>query len=66
MIRICVLIDVGTSSPVEAYRTVRRALDAARLDWESSDEWYDADGDAIDPEEVQQIRKRVFAEEPPL
>lgn len=65
MIRIGVFIDVPGDDPVEAYRLVFAKLAATKLEWESSDEWFDFNGIMLNPEEVQQIIEQVLSEEPP-
>lgn len=65
MIRIGVFIDVPGDDPAEAYRLVCTKLAATKLEWESSDEWFDFNGIMLNPEEVQQIIDQVLSEEPP-
>lgn len=64
--RIVICLDIEAPSTKEAYRTVYRAMKKVGYEtfqWESSDEWYDPDGEALDADTVQKIRMEVFAEE---
>jgi len=74
MIRLIVGLDIEVDTVEEAYRKVYNLLgdvtnsespygDEA-ISWESSDEWYDNDGEPGDPAELQQARMKVFAEDP--
>lgn len=67
MKRLVVCIDVEGCSLKDAYQTVRRLMDEATegacVEWESSDEWYDDDGGAGDPEALQAARMEAFADE---
>jgi hypothetical protein len=66
MHRIIVAIDVEAPSLKEAYRRVYQEmakLDSEDFQWESTDEWYDDEGDLVHPDKVQEIRMAVFAEE---
>ena len=64
--RIVVALDVEASSIAEAYRKVyqtMRTVDCDSFQWESTDEWFTPDGEALEPDDVQSIRMAVFAEE---
>lgn len=64
--RIVVCLDVEARSMAEAYRRVYRRMkkvDCDNFEWESSDEWYDPEANALEPGDVQEIRMKVFAEE---
>ena len=56
--RLVVCFDVEAGGLVEAYDTVRSLIEASpgikddEIGWETSDEWYDHDGDTGDPEEL--------------
>jgi len=63
MTRLIICIDLDTDNVEEAYNEVRNAMDKSPLEWESSDEWYDVDGEEGDPEELQHARMRVFNKE---
>ena len=61
--RIVVCIDVDTESPEKAYERVYDFLAGLPKDmeWESSDEWFDSEGNPIDEDRVQGHRMTVFA-----
>ena len=62
--RIIIAIDVEAESPEMAYERVSeemKTVDTEDFQWESTDEWYDDDGNVIDEDEVQRIRMAVFA-----
>lgn len=63
--RIVVCLDVEATSLKVAYRTVYRELKKVcpSVQWESSDEWYDAEAEEVEPDAVQAVRMEVFAEE---
>lgn len=68
MHRIVVCLDVEARSMAEAYRRVYRRMkkvDCRNFQWESTDEWYTPDAEALEPGDVQDIRMRVFREENP-
>lgn len=63
--RIIVALDVEAKSMEGAYQRVyetMKTVDDETFQWESTDEWYDDSGDAIDEEEAQRIRMKVFKE----
>lgn len=72
MYRIIIALDVEAPSAKEAYRRVfleMKKLDRDDFQWESTDEWYDPEGEQLDEDEVSAARMTVFAEEtgmPPL
>jgi hypothetical protein len=60
--RIVVCIDVEASSPEDAYSKVydmMMKIEPSQA-WESSDEWYDEDGELIDELRVSQARLEVL------
>lgn len=64
--RIVVCLDVEARSMADAYRRVYRRMkkvDCEHFQWESTDEWYTPDAEALEPGDVQEIRMKVFAEE---
>ena len=44
VIRLIVCVDVEAKTLEEAYARVHQGMTASGLSWESSDEWYDHDG----------------------
>lgn len=60
-IRIVVCIDVDHDTLEDAYREVYEAMTATGLAWESSDEWFDVDGQQVIEEACQAARMKVFA-----
>jgi len=64
MVRIVVCLDCDTDDPAEAYAIVRRILNRdIGIEWESSDEWYDSEGEAISEKEISRIRLQVLENE---
>jgi hypothetical protein len=69
-IRIVVCIDVEADTPAEAYATLHTmfahvAADpvlGSMVDWESTDEWFDADGNPMTEAEQDAARKAFFQE----
>ena len=61
-IRLVICVDIETDDVMEAYRQVRQAMFTSCLDWESSDEWFDSDGELGDPEVLQAARMKAFGE----
>lgn len=58
MYRLVIVLDVEARSPKDAYTRVRKEmkkLDCATFQWESTDEWYDEEGEAIPVSEIQDI-----------
>lgn len=58
--RIVTLIDIEASSPAEAYKKLHEFMaktEGTDLDWESSDEWYDSDGNPLSLEEQSKARE---------
>jgi len=69
MCRIVVCMDFDVTDPAEAYKILRQVMADAcdrekRLEWESSDEWFDADGAVFPEPAVSEIRSRVLEAEP--
>jgi hypothetical protein len=64
--RLVVCIDVSAESLVDAYRIVYGMMgDACRerdADWESTDEAYDPDGNALAASHLQEVRRQVIME----
>ena len=61
--RLVVCLDVDASSVEEAYEKVYRimnGLGSEKLEWESTDEAYNSDGEQIPEEEYQAARLHVF------
>ena len=59
-IRIRINIDLDTHHIEHAYSDVHKAMTAAGLNWESTDEWWYADGDTIPEFVIAEARKRVL------
>lgn len=62
-IRIVVCLDIEAATPTEAYKKLYQQmpkLHDAGIDWESTDEWYDEDGEALSPEQITEIRQNVL------
>lgn len=54
-IRIVVNIDLPSDVPAEAYRELQELLEKVQFEdfgWETSDEWYAADGTALSQETI--------------
>ena len=63
MPRIIIAIDGEEGeSPESLYRRLRAALKNTKLDWESTDDWFDDSGELLDEEEVSEIRTKVVYE----
>lgn len=63
MITICVSIVVDTDDPVEAYTKTYNELakiDPKVAEWESTDEWYGPDGEAMDEDDISEARMAAF------
>lgn len=58
MYRIIVAIDVEAPTVDEAYRSVHALL--TECAWESTDEWYAPDGEAIPESDISACRLRVL------
>jgi hypothetical protein len=63
--RIVICVDIDASSAQDAYETLYDAMAEAERNnddicWESSDEWYDDDGDEIGAEAAQEARLAAF------
>jgi len=59
-----VCLDVEAETPARAYGQTYEGMTLSGLDWESSDEWFGADGDLADPEELQAARMEYMADKP--
>jgi hypothetical protein len=59
MYRLIICVDVETNSLADAYKQVYEGMTKSGLDWESSDEWYDKDGETGDPDVLQEARMEV-------
>jgi hypothetical protein len=65
MYRIIIALDIEASSTEEAYAKAyetMKQVDTESFQWESTDEWFDEDGELIPPDAVQDIRMKVFGE----
>jgi hypothetical protein len=63
-IRIIVALDVEAKTPEDAYKKLYDALPLLHprgIDWESTDEWYGTDGEALTEEAVSAARLRVLS-----
>ena len=68
MYRIVICLDVAATSMKEAYHRVYKKMkkvDCDDFQWESTDEWYTPEAEALEPGACQEIRMVVFAEENP-
>lgn len=52
-IRLIVCFDLDADTPGEAYAHLESRLNPLGIAWETSDEWYDADGEQGDPDVLQ-------------
>jgi hypothetical protein len=62
-VRIIVALDVEAKTPEEAYKKLYAAmplLHSRGIDWESTDEWYDVDGEPLDVETISAARLRTL------
>lgn len=67
--RITIALDVEAASLDEAYLRVYRKMatvDIQDFSWESTDEWFDNDGEQVDKDVVQETRLRVFSALPDM
>jgi len=67
--RIVICIDSDYDDPKEAYKHIYDSfarLNDPALAWESTDEWYDSDGDPIDEGTAQETRMLAYREINPL
>jgi len=65
--RIGIMIDVDATSLKEAYKRVYNtmgevSMSEGDIDWESSDEWFDEDGQMLNEDEVSSIRLEALKE----
>jgi hypothetical protein len=64
MIRIVTCLDFETDDPYEAYTLLREAMKSVyaqfEIDYETTDEWYDADGEPIDLLLVENVRNTTL------
>jgi len=68
-IRIVIALDVEAESLDEAYLRVYRnmaTVDTNNFSWESTDEWFDDNGEQVDEDVVQETRLRVFSALPDM
>lgn len=64
--RIVIALDIWADSAEDAYSKAYRTMgsvDREDFQWESTDEWFNANADPINAEKVQEIRMTVFAQE---
>lgn len=61
--RIVICVDLTPDHIEHAYRDLYLAMQSAGLEWESTNEWYRADGQRIDESDLTQARMTVFARE---
>ena len=63
--RFVICVDVEADGLKEAYRSLYKhmGLLPEDMEWESTDEWYDEDGEQGDPDVLQDVRMTVFDEE---
>ena len=61
-IRIIVMIDTDHDDAAEAYRQVFDTMQSTDMEWESTDEWYEADGAVISETDVIDARCEIFTE----
>jgi len=59
-IRICINIDLDTHHIEHAYGDVHKAMTKTGLKWESTDEWWYADGETIPEFVITEARHRVL------
>jgi len=62
--RLVICLDVEAYNLEQAYERVYDTMgtvDAEDFQWESTNEAFDPEGDAIDPDEMQEARMKVFA-----
>lgn len=57
-IRIVVCLDVEAATPRDAYALLYKRLQTLHpeIDWESTDEWFDADGMLLDEDVIEEAR----------
>ena len=66
--RIVSCIDVEAESPKEAYKKLNKVMGDVEMkteggiSWESTDEWYGADGDILGEQEVTEVRLEALQE----
>ena len=67
MIRLIVCMDFDTDNLEEAYRKLRDCMARANPSdgWETSEEWYDGDGETGSEEELHSVILKVLGEELP-
>ena len=61
-----ICVDIDADTPTEAYGKLYEAMGKVEkenkdIQWESSDEWYDEDGEPLTEKSAQLARKRYFA-----
>ena len=52
-IRLIVCFDLDQETPDAAYAELERRINGCGVAWETSDEWYDSDGEQGDPDVLQ-------------
>lgn len=62
--RLVVCVDVQAGTPEQAYGLTYEGMALSGLDWESSDEWFGADGEIASPDELQSARMAYMADKP--
>lgn len=60
MIRFVICVDVEEDNPTRAYGVMYEAMKKSELEWESTDEWFDSDGELGDPDSLQRSRMSYF------
>jgi len=64
--RIIIALDIDAQTSMDAYRQVTKAMGEVEartegnIQWESTDEWYSEDGEAIHPDTIQMVRTTVL------
>lgn len=62
-VRIVCCIDVDTDDPIEAYKQVHHVLNplaSKGIEWETTDEWFDSEGEPIDKDTVMALRSTAL------
>ncbi len=64
MTRIIIMIDLDAEDPAEAYQELQDHLDPIhKLDWESTNEWFNSDGRMLRIAEVEEARAAYFSDQ---
>lgn len=63
-IRIVLHVDIPADTPQDAYRKLSEGMSTSKFSeyWESTDEWYDADGDPVSVYDINNARMVVLKE----